>query len=155
MAIISALMKTNVAYLSADIGRLFRKRLDGTGRPFGITGAQLRVLLLVTRTPGLNQTALAALLEVEAITAGRMVDRMVAADLIERRSDPEDRRVWLIHPTEAGAKLVDGLDDQLNTMLETALTGLDGGERETLVALMERVRANLLAAAETEDPIDG
>ena len=85
-------MDRNIGYLANDIGRLFRKRLDVFSRPAGITGAQVRVLLNIRRHPGINQSTLASLLEVEPITAGRMIDRMVAADLVERRADPTDRR---------------------------------------------------------------
>lgn len=138
-------MDRNIGYLANDIGRLFRKRLDVFSRPAGATGAQVRVLLSIRRNPGLNQSTLANLLEVEPITAGRMIDRMVAADLVERRADPNDRRAWRIHMTEEGERLLNQFDAPITEMLNTALEGLGADERVTLEGLLGRVRDNLVS----------
>ena len=40
---------------------------------------------------------MAAICEVEPITVGRLVDRLEARGLIERRPDPADRRIRRLH----------------------------------------------------------
>lgn len=144
-------METNIGFLAGDIGRLMRKRLDIMSRPFGVTGAQWRVLLFLRRMPGSNQATLAGFLEVEPITACRMVDRMVAAGLVERRSDPDDRRAWQLFITETGTKLLDTMDETAGTMIEIALQGLSEEERMNATALLNRIRTNLL---EQSDPVE-
>lgn len=144
-------METNIGFLASDIGRLMRKRLDIMSRPFGVTGAQWRVLIFLRRMPGSNQAALAGYLEVEPITACRMVDRMVAADLIERQPDPDDRRAWQLFITDTGTKLLDMMDETAGTMIEIALQGLSEKERSTAVTLLDRIRTNLL---EQSDPVE-
>ena len=148
-------MDTNIGYLANDIGRLFRKRLDVFSRPAGITGAQVRVLLNIRRHPGINQSTLASLLEVEPITAGRMIDRMVAADLVERRADPTDRRAWRIHVTDEGQRLLHRIDAPITNMLETALEGLTPEERSALETLLGRVRDNLVIDCDREEAVNG
>lgn len=137
-------MESNLAYLTSDIGRLFRKRLDCLARPAGLTGMQMRVLIYAQRFPGANQVTLANFLEVEPITAGRMIDRMVAAGLIERRPDPNDRRAWLLHATDKGVEAVHRLKDEFAESVHSALQGLDSKQRETLESLLEQVRQNLV-----------
>lgn len=140
-------MANNIAFLTADVSRLVRKRFDLVSRRFGATGPQWRVLAALNRTPGINQGALAQWLEVEAITAGRMIDRLEKAGLVERRADPNDRRAWRLFLTEASTPLLDELRDCADEVFDEALQGFSEGEHAQLLALLERVRANLLDEA--------
>ena len=137
-------MQNNIAFLSADVSRLIRKRFDLAARGYGVTGPQWRVLAALQRTPGMNQCALAAWLEVEAITAGRMIDRLEKAGLVERRPDPADRRAWRLFLTDAADPQMAHLRDCADDVFAEALHGLSDAEHETLLALLGRVRANLL-----------
>jgi len=148
-------METSIAYLATDIGRLFRKRVDCAARPVGVTGAQLRVMLYLLRNPGANQASLAAFLEIEPITAGRMVDRMAGSGLVERRPDPADRRAWRLFVTAKGEGLVLELRPELNRLIDESLSGLKQPERDILADLLRLVRANLLEQTETPEKAHG
>lgn len=148
-------MESNLAYLTSDIGRLFRKRLDCLARPAGLTGMQMRVLMYTQRFPGANQVTLANFLEVEPITAGRMVDRMVTAELIERRPDPNDRRAWLLHPTAKGSEAANRLKGDFSQSVDSALEGLDNSARRTLESLLTQVRQNLVDQIDEEEAAHG
>lgn len=137
-------MQNNIAFLTSDVSRLLRKRFDVVSRRFGVTGPQWRMLAILRRTPGINQGALAQWLEVEAITAGRMIDRLEKAELVERRADPADRRAWRLFLTEAAIPLLDELFGCANEVFDEALQGFAEAEHAQLLALLERVRANLL-----------
>ena len=52
------------------------------------------MLAWLGREPGLKQVELAERLDVEPITACRIVDRLEEAGLVERQRDPDDRRAW-------------------------------------------------------------
>jgi len=135
----------NVAFLATDVGRLFRKRFNVAARQLGVTGAQWRMLAAIRRTPGTNQCALAAWLEVEAITAGRMIDRLEKAGLVERRHDPSDRRAWCLYLTAQADCQMQRLADYGEVVFDEALAGFSDHDHQTLLALLERVRANLSA----------
>lgn len=137
-------MQENIAFLATDVGRLFRKRYDIVSRDLGITGAQWRVLAAVNRTPGINQCALASWLEVEAITVGRMIDRLVKLGMVERRPDPADRRAWMIFLTPAADPLIVQLHEFGRNVFDAALAGLSEAEHSQLLSLLQRVRANLI-----------
>ena len=138
-------MTQNVAFLATDVGRLFRKRFNVAARQLGVTGAQWRMLVAIRRTPGINQAAIAAWLEVEAITAGRMVDRLEKAGLVERRADPADRRTWLLYLTPQADCQKENLSTFADGVFEEALTGFSQAEHTTLLTLLDRVRTNLSA----------
>lgn len=137
-------MQNNIAFLTSDVSRLLRKRFDVVSRRFGVTGPQWRMLAALRRTPGINQGALAQWLEVEAITAGRMIDRLEKSGMVERRADPNDRRAWRLFLTDAATPLLDELFGCATEVFDEAQQGFAPEERELLLALLERVRANLL-----------
>ncbi|MBT6882724.1 MAG: MarR family transcriptional regulator, partial [Rhodospirillaceae bacterium] len=85
-------MERSLGFLMADVSRLMRKRFDRRAHALGLTRAKWRVLARLRRREGINQTALADILEIEAITMGRHIDRLEENDWVERRPDPEDRR---------------------------------------------------------------
>src|SRR5271170_4905838 len=119
-----------------DVARLMRTRFDQRARSRGMTRAQWVILARVNATPGLSQNELASLLEVEPITVGRLVDRLEARGLVERRHDPADRRTRRLHLLPGaepvleeiskareilGAELFDGIDTAARTQLVDAL----------------------------------
>jgi DNA-binding MarR family transcriptional regulator len=145
-------MTLNVAFLATDVGRLFRKRFNVAARHLGVTGAQWRMLAAIRRTPGINQCAIASWLEVEAITAGRMIDRLEKAGLVERRADPSDRRTWRLYLTAEADRQMDRLSDFGEVVFDEALAGFSASERATLLTLLERVRANLSEHMPEDEP---
>src|SRR5277367_4465277 len=80
-----------------DVGRLLRVDADKRARAEGMTRAQWGILIWLERQPGISQKELAELLEVEPITVARLVDRLEARGMVERRPDPRDRRIWRLH----------------------------------------------------------
>lgn len=136
-------MNISVAYLCTDVGRLYRKRFAFSAKQFGVTGPQWRALMTIQRTPGTTQQALASWLEVEAITVARMIDRLARLELVERRDDPADRRRWRLFLTPKAADLVNDMAPCANTVIDESVSGLSVDEHQQLLALLERVRANL------------
>ena len=86
-----------LGFILNDTARLLRKRFEQRARHLGLTRAQWQAIAYLARNEGIQQSALAEILEIEPITLGRTLDRLEAADLIERRRHVADRRVWLLH----------------------------------------------------------
>jgi DNA-binding MarR family transcriptional regulator len=136
-------MNENAAFFLTDVAKLIRKRFDGVAREMGATGAKWRVIFLLHRHPGMNQAALAEILEVEPITTCRMVDRLEQAGLAERRRDPRDRRAWRVYLTEKALPLVTELTTVADDLAKTATAGLSDADRAELFRLLGRIRGNL------------
>lgn len=136
-------MTDSLGFLVADVSRLLRRNFDERARAIGVTRPQWRALTTISRNEGINQGGLAELLEVEPITACRMVDRLQDAGLVERRADPRDRRAWQLYLTESAMPLLDQLKARGDELLGEAMVGLSVAQQEDLHALLERVRQNL------------
>jgi len=138
-------MDENIGSILAQVARLFRRRFDERSRDVGVTRPQWHTLSLLVKNPGINQGRLAYLLEVEPITLGRMIDRLQDAGLVERRDDPADRRAWRIHLSRKGEELWQSLRPLARETVDSAMEGIDDADRDLLIALLARIRGNLMA----------
>jgi DNA-binding MarR family transcriptional regulator len=71
-----------------------------------ITIPQFRLLVVLDTRGPLKLTTLAEYLVVNPSTVTRMVDRLVAADLVTREANPASRRELVVSLSEAGAAVV-------------------------------------------------
>nr|WP_089220185.1 MarR family transcriptional regulator [Sphingomonas laterariae] len=133
----------SVGFLLHDTARAFRYRFDARARDLGVTRQQWRALFHIARDEGLNQAELADRLEVERITLCRMVDRLAEAGLVERRSDPRDRRVWRLHLLPPAHAIVDRLTQIGLDMEQEAMAALGDEERDQLIDSLKRLREAL------------
>jgi MarR family transcriptional regulator for hemolysin len=131
--------------LLTEVARLVRTRADRRARAHGMTRAQWITLVRLRRQDGMTQRELAEILEVEPITAGRLVDRLAARGLIERRADPADRRVWRLHLTAAAEPVLAEIDAARRSFAAEAMQGLGEAERTAAREALLRLKANLLA----------
>ncbi|NYT39575.1 MarR family transcriptional regulator [Sphingomonas sp. R-74633] len=148
-------MTESLGFLLSDISRLMRRRFDERARASGSSVAQWRVLKILARSPGLNQGQLAEMIEVEPITACRMIDRLEEAGFVERRRDPADRRAWRIHLTEKAGPVLDELHVLAADLIEETLQGFSSTQREELIATLEGLRANLTNVQEGNEAAHG
>ncbi|MGH3598461.1 MAG: MarR family winged helix-turn-helix transcriptional regulator [Mycobacterium sp.] len=71
-----------------------------------ITIPQFRTLVILSNRDSVNLATLAGLLGVQPSAAGRMVDRLVSAALIDRQPHPTSRRELLATLTKRGREVV-------------------------------------------------
>ncbi|MEU1848681.1 MarR family transcriptional regulator [Streptomyces sp. NPDC019990] len=102
-----------------------------------LTGAQARLLALLSLEP-LPMRRLARKLRCEPSNVTGIVDRLEARGLVERRPDPNDRRVKLAAATDEGRQVASGLRDSLGFAREP-LAALSTAERESLRDLLRRM----------------
>ena len=133
-----------------DVARLIRTRIDQRARAYGMTRAQWIILARLDRQPGMSQNELATICEVEPITVGRLVDRLEARGMVERRADPADRRVRRLHLLPASEPIIKEIA-QYREGLDAEITeGLFGPAREALVDALLHIKMKLAA-----EPTDG
>ena len=134
------------AFLLNDVARLLRTFADQRARQFGMTRAQWAVLVRLEHSEGLKQSELAELLDLQPITLTRLVDRLCASGLIERRADPSDRRAKRLYLTAQARPLMDRLAELGGDMMETVLVGFDPATIERMIGELSRARENLRGA---------
>ncbi|MDX9845313.1 MAG: MarR family transcriptional regulator [Aquabacterium sp.] len=80
---------------------------------FGVTPVQFAALTAIQREPGLDQRTLAGRIGFDTSTLGSVIDRLEARGLVVRSNSPSDRRVRLLHLTEAGITLLRDIDPSM------------------------------------------
>jgi MarR family transcriptional regulator, transcriptional regulator for hemolysin len=136
-------LSRNFGYLVNDVARLMRTVYDRRVRSLGLTRSQWWVLNHLFRNPGTKQTELAAILEIERPTLGRLLDRLERKGWVRRESDAHDRRAWRVHLTAAAEPAMRKLRKQAFELRRDALKGVSAAERERFVDTLLAVKANL------------
>lgn len=139
------------AYLLLDVTRLLRKHFDRRAAPLGLTRSQWRALKAIDRTPGLSQSDLADLLEMEPIPVGRVVDRLVQGGFVERRSDPRDRRRWCLYRGDRADGVIGEMEVIADGLRADALDGISAEEHAALVRVLDAIKTNLLRLEHPSD----
>jgi len=143
-----------IGYTITDVGRLMRTVFERRVRGFGLTRAQWLIIARLHRRPGLSQSEIADLLEIEKAPAGRLIERMEAKNWLQRRSDAKDKRINRLYLTSKANRLHATIWPIAEATVEDALGDLSPEERRRLSGLMARVKMTLQALAE-RDPARG
>lgn len=140
-----------LGFLLNDVSRLMRTHFDAHARHLGLTRPQWRVLVFLARSEGINQSGLADIIEVERMSLGRMIDRLEAADLVERRPDASDRRAHRLYLSVKARPILDEVVVLANEVQNEALNGLTDSDREQLKSILTVIKNNLTAQQSAND----
>jgi MarR family transcriptional regulator, organic hydroperoxide resistance regulator len=105
----------------------------------GLTLPHLEVLLCLNLGEGISQQDLAERLLLTKGNICVMVQKMEAAALIERRSDPDDQRFHRLYLTPRGREKLSEIVPEHLAMTGRMLRGLTQAEQKTLHELLCRV----------------
>ena len=125
------------------IARMMRTRFDARARAIGLTRAQWSMMVSIRLSEGATQSELASQLEINTVTAGRIIDRLEAAGWAERRPDPVDRRVNRLYLTATVMPMLEQLGEVGAEEERISLLGLSDEETATLSDLLHRLIVNL------------
>jgi MarR family transcriptional regulator for hemolysin len=90
------------------------------------------------------------MMEVEKATAGRMIDRLVANGWVERRTQPNDRRVKRVYLTPEAEQVHKRIWRVAEDTVDTALIDLSARESKQLMSLLQRIKKTLVSADDGE-----
>jgi MarR family transcriptional regulator, transcriptional regulator for hemolysin len=128
---------------SRGFARLYEPKL----RELGFSLGQVPVLVLLKGRKALSQIELARGVRVEQPTMAQLLSRMERDGNIVRTPDPQDGRSKLISLTADAEKRMPAARKILFSGEDVALAGFSEAEKDTLVALLDRLSANLDRAA--------
>jgi len=144
-------MEWTLGWSMPDVHRLLTRAFDGRINCIGITRQHLKIVMELRRHeaqggPGLTQTELAELVDMEKAPLGKALDRLEAGGWIERRPDATDRRVNRVVATGKIDPMLPQLLPIAREVFDMALAGLSPAEVKALMAILDRMKANLEAA---------
>jgi len=115
-----------------------------------VSTVQLRALTVLQRIPGSNLGRLADTMGVALSTASRLVERLVASGLVDRRTSEVNRRQVTLRLTEHGARTLSRYDALRIQAMHRLLEQLAPEDRDVvLTGLRVLVRAGRNAAGPT------
>lgn len=118
-----------------DIGHTMRQISEGRG-------SQKRILILLRETEGMTQKALTARLGVQPGSASEVLSKLEQAGLILRMPSETDHRTTDIHLTPDGEALAKEASAKRAERHEQMFSVLYEEEKDTLIALPEKVNAH-------------
>ena len=117
-----------------DIGHTMRQISEGRG-------SQKRILILLLESAGMTQKALTVRLGVQPGSVSEVLNKLEQAGLIRRTPSKTDHRTTDIRLTDAGETLARQAAAQRLERHEQMFAVLSGEEKQTLIALLEKVNA--------------
>ncbi len=110
---------------------------------YNVTPAQFEVLSRLSVDPGITQQALAEKLLVTKGNVCGLISRLEEQGLVERRSDPEDRRSNLLFLTEAAQKLASQVIPAHEGFIQEHMSSLAEDEQRALHTLLRSLDNSL------------
>lgn len=129
----------STAFLLAQIGARAAAMFAARLQELELVPAHAGTLRAIAGNAGISQQALASLLGMVPSRLVPLLDELEERGLVERRDHPEDRRVYALHLTEKGARMMTDIGRVARAHDEAVCTALSEKEREQLRSLLSRI----------------
>lgn len=130
------------------LARIYRREVNRALAEHGLSDAKALPVLHIARAGGgLRQGVLAEELGVEGPSLVRILDQLCAANLVERRDDPNDRRAKTLHLTPEGEALAVVVEDAVQVVRTRVLAGVSDVNLATTLRTFTAFEAALEASS--------
>ncbi|SDM47569.1 MarR family winged helix-turn-helix transcriptional regulator [Allokutzneria albata] len=136
-------MTSSIGNLLIRASRLHRTAAGQLLRDAGLHAGQELLMMHLWDHGSQRQGDLSEVLDVDASTLTRMVQRLEHAGFVRRSRCEIDGRAWDVHPTQAGLALRDRVLAAWEELEKITLNGLSEEEVAALTSALERVGGNL------------
>jgi DNA-binding MarR family transcriptional regulator len=97
------------------------------------------ILRLLRIAPGISQQDLSARLQIHPSRLVAILDNLEKRKLVERRPNPQDRRLYSLHLTGDGSEILQQIGRVAREHQDALLSTLNGDERTRLTELLQRI----------------
>lgn len=104
-----------------------------------LTPVQFAALVAIRDRPDLDQATLAATIAYDRTTIGGVIDRLAEKGMVERYTDPSDRRSKRLKLAPAGHDAIALAEPLVTRSQEDLVSSLTAAEKEQLLSLMQKV----------------
>src|SRR3984893_760362 len=133
----------NFGFLLKEVSRRYVLRFEQRAREISLTLPQCKALVRLEKNQGVSQARLAELAEVDAMAMVRILDRMEADGLLERRPDPADRRGRCLYLTAKAKPILGEIWRLSDETREELFAGVGKVDRELFMSVLEHIHDNL------------
>jgi MarR family transcriptional regulator, transcriptional regulator for hemolysin len=136
-------LENDLLVLLHDVARQMSTYANTKARILGVTRTQLIILGLLERQPDVSQSKLAEVAEVTPMTIARLVDCLEEFGLVERCTDPKNRRAWRLRLTPAAAPILRGMRRLRPKLHSTVTKGIDPSVLEVMALGLSLMKENV------------
>ena len=135
----------NIIFYNIDHSiRLYRmfaqKKLREHG--FKITIDQWLVIKCILENPTVTQHELSEMVFKDNASVTRIIELLIKAGYLEKETNPDDRRKFMLHVTKAGEEVIKNVQEVVLQNRSIALNGINQKELETADAVLRKIIAN-------------
>ncbi|HTE41960.1 MAG TPA: MarR family transcriptional regulator [Steroidobacteraceae bacterium] len=132
-------------FLLKDVSRRYVSRFEQLASEISLTLLQCRVLVNLHKSEGISQAKLGELTDTDSMMMVRILDRMEADQLLERRPDPADRRARRLYLTKKAKPLLDEVWRLADTTRAEVFAGVGKADRDVFMRVLESIHENVCA----------
>ena len=127
------------AFLLAQVGAHAASQFAERLGVIELAPSDAGILRLLRIAAGLSQQELAAKLQIHPSRMVAILDNLEKRGLVERKANPDDRRLYSLHLTPAGGEALERIGRVAREHQEALLSSLSKEERDTLSTLLLRI----------------
>lgn len=128
--------REQVAFLLSQVGGRSAQEFARLLTPLKLAPADAGILRLIRRTQGISQQNLAKALGMHASRLVALIDDLESRELVIRKSNPSDRRLYSLELTAKGEEILRSIRDlaeEHNRLMCAALTRTEAAQLELLL----------------------
>lgn len=133
----------NFGFLLTQVSRKYLQRFEQRAKEIALTLPTCKVLANIERNEGVNQTRLTELTALDSMAIVRILDRLEADGLVERRPDPTDRRARCLYLTSKATPTLQQIWQLAAQTRAEVFAGISETERESFLDVLSRLSDNL------------
>ncbi len=120
-----------------------RKILDKEISQYGISHAEMRLLMILYSSENCTQEDLCSKIEVDRSNIGRSLNKLFRLGYVNKMRDPDDRRMNRIFLTDKGLRLKDELVSIKANLEKTIANEITEEERGVLIHLLDKINRGI------------
>jgi MarR family transcriptional regulator for hemolysin len=138
--------ENSIGFVVYSASKIFQKAFDLELRnKIGITITQSKVIFALYLHPGLTQRELADKIGVESPTLVPVIDKMEEDGYIQRKFDPQDRRIKRVYTTSKTDLLWDSIMECATQIRKVSTKEVSDQEMRSALEVIKKITENLTA----------
>jgi len=133
----------SIGFLIAKARNTLKNEFEKELKPYSLSYAHRVILIRLSEKEGLTQKELAQDTYFEQSNLTLMLNRLELKGLVKRSAKENDRRAYIVTITPAGKRLRETLVQMGEDVMDRALRGLSGEQKEALSHMLQIIYENL------------
>jgi DNA-binding MarR family transcriptional regulator len=124
--------------------RFGKMKLDEALKPLSLDWRDLIAILVIEKIPGISQARLITFLQTDKANVTKLLNTMETRELIQRQTDPKDRRNNICYLSDKGTAIAPDLHKILENWENLCFRDIDRDDRKHFTEISEKIIRNLM-----------